>query len=139
MEKNGDLPVNLNLVIEGEEEIGSENLGKFLQQNRDALKCEVVVVSDTGMIAPAHTDHELRSPRSDCAGVESHRPEDRFAFRHLRRRGGQSGSRRLARLLASLHDNKGTFAIAGFYDEVQPLQGLGAPNVGQNCQSTPTL
>src|SRR5438105_13437901 len=52
IEAAGDLPVNLHFVIEGEEEIGSANLGNFLSQNRDALKPEVVVVSATGMIAP---------------------------------------------------------------------------------------
>src|SRR6516164_11570327 len=52
IEKNSDLPVNLDLIIEGEEEVGSQNLGKFLTDNRDALKCDVVLVSDTGMIAP---------------------------------------------------------------------------------------
>src|SRR5216683_7841040 len=51
IERAGELPVNVHFVIEGEEEIGSGNLGNFLQQNRDALKCDVVVVSDTGMIA----------------------------------------------------------------------------------------
>src|SRR6266403_1097517 len=51
LEQNGDLPVNLHFVIEGEEEIGSGNLGNFLSQNRAALKPEVVVVSDTGMIS----------------------------------------------------------------------------------------
>src|SRR4051794_15422074 len=51
IEKDGDLPVNVHLVIEGEEEVGSQNLPKFLTDNRDALKCDVVVVSDTGMIA----------------------------------------------------------------------------------------
>src|SRR5205807_9098647 len=40
IEQNGDLPVNVDLVIEGEEEIGSANLGKFLSQNREALKCK---------------------------------------------------------------------------------------------------
>src|SRR6266702_1794448 len=50
IEQNGDLPVNLHLVIEGEEEIGSANLGGFLQENRDALKSDVALVSDTGMI-----------------------------------------------------------------------------------------
>src|SRR6266513_1968383 len=50
IEQNGDLPVNLHLVIEGEEEIGSGNLGPFLSENRDALKSDVAVVSDTGMI-----------------------------------------------------------------------------------------
>src|SRR5437762_2819633 len=50
MEQDHDLPVNLHLVIEGEEEIGSANLGPFLNENRDALKSDVAVVSDTGMI-----------------------------------------------------------------------------------------
>src|SRR3979490_2833594 len=52
IEQAKDLPVNLHFVIEGEEEIGSANLGNFLQQNREALRCDVVVVSDTGMVAP---------------------------------------------------------------------------------------
>src|ERR687891_2207499 len=52
IEQDGDLPVNLHLVIEGEEEIGSVHLGSFLEKNRDALKSHVAVISDTGMIAP---------------------------------------------------------------------------------------
>src|SRR2546430_10573525 len=52
IEQHSDLPVNLQFVIEGEEEIGSGNLGNFLNKNKDALRCDVVVVSDTGMIAP---------------------------------------------------------------------------------------
>src|SRR3954447_20630263 len=51
MEQEGDLPVNLHFVIEGEEEIGSGNLPKFLSDNKEALKCDVAVVSDTGMVA----------------------------------------------------------------------------------------
>src|SRR5205814_9831736 len=51
IEEHRELPANLHLVIEGEEEIGSGNLGPFLNQNRDALKCDVAVISDTGMIA----------------------------------------------------------------------------------------
>src|SRR3954468_7360864 len=51
MKKDVDLPVTLHLIIEGEEEIGSGNLPPFLKKNRDVLKCDVVVVSDTGMIA----------------------------------------------------------------------------------------
>src|SRR6476619_2331590 len=50
LEQNGDLPVNLHFVIEGEEEIGSGNLGNFLSQNKEALRSDVVVVSDTGMV-----------------------------------------------------------------------------------------
>ena len=51
MAENGDLPVNLHLIIEGEEEVGSDNLPIFLKENREALRCDVAVVSDTGMIA----------------------------------------------------------------------------------------
>src|SRR5919197_2131678 len=51
IERAGDLPVNVDLVVEGEEEVGSKNLPQFLKDNRDALKCDVVLVSDTGMIA----------------------------------------------------------------------------------------
>ena len=51
LEEKGDLPVNLHLIIEGEEEIGSGNLPGFLRDNREKLKCDVVVVSDTGMAA----------------------------------------------------------------------------------------
>src|ERR1700756_4434386 len=49
LQKNGDLPVNIDLVVEGEEEVGSQNLGEFLSDNREELKCNVVLVSDTGM------------------------------------------------------------------------------------------
>src|SRR5215475_3204015 len=49
--ENGELPVNLHLIVEGEEEIGSGSLPGFLRQNRESLGCDVVVVSDTGMIA----------------------------------------------------------------------------------------
>src|ERR1700681_733823 len=50
LEKDGDLPVNLHFVIEGEEEIGSGNLPKFLSENKEALRCDVALVSDTGMV-----------------------------------------------------------------------------------------
>ena len=48
----GELPVNLILLFEGEEEIGSPNLAPFLTENRDALRCDVIAISDTGMVAP---------------------------------------------------------------------------------------
>ena len=43
--------MNIHFVVEGEEEVGSNNLPKFLEQNKAALKCDVAVVSDTGMVA----------------------------------------------------------------------------------------
>src|SRR6058998_2606230 len=51
IENERELPVNLHLVIEGEEEIGSANLAAFLKSHQAELKCDVVMVSDTGMIA----------------------------------------------------------------------------------------
>src|ERR1700704_106169 len=51
LEQQSNLPVNLHFVIEGEEEIGSANLGVFLQQNKKDLACDVVLVSDTGMVS----------------------------------------------------------------------------------------
>ena len=48
----GRLPVNVKFVIEGEEEVGSNNLDRFLSGNRDLVKCDVAVVSDTSQYAP---------------------------------------------------------------------------------------
>src|SRR5438128_658820 len=121
IEKNGDLPVNLDLVIEGEEEVGSQNLGKFLSDNRDALKCNVVLVSDTGMIAPrtptmsyglrgvAALELKVTGPKMDLhSGIFG---------------GGVANpATALAQLLATLHDRDGRIAVPGFYDQVAPLQ-----------------
>ncbi len=121
LEQNGDLPVNVHFVIEGEEEIGSGNLGNFLHEHRDALKCDVALVSDTGMIAPGvptmsyglrgvtALELKVRGPAIDL---------------HSGIYGGAvaNPATALARILASLHDKDGHVAIPGFYDTVQPLQ-----------------
>src|SRR5438094_1325212 len=121
IEQSGDLPVNVDFVVEGEEEVGSQNLPKFLQQNRDALKCDVVLVSDTGMIAPgtptlsyglrgvAALELKLTGPQMDLhSGIFGGAVANPAAA--------------LAKLLASLHDADGRVAVGGFYDEVLPLQ-----------------
>src|SRR5206468_9698693 len=121
IEKNGDLPVNVDLVIEGEEEVGSKHLGKFLSDNRDALKCEVVLVSDTGMIAPrtptlsyglrgvAALEVKITGPKMDLhSGIFGGAVANPAAA--------------LARLLATLHDQNGRIAVESFYDDVAPLQ-----------------
>lgn len=121
LEKNGDLPVNVDLVIEGEEEIGSVNLGKFLNDNRGALKCEVVLISDTGMIAP-------RTPTLSYGlrGVAALEVKVTGAKMDLHSGifGGAVANPAavLARLLASLHDQNGHIAVQGFYDDVAPLE-----------------
>ena len=121
LQKDGDLPVNVDLVIEGEEEVGSQNLGKFLNDNRDALKCEVVLVSDTGMIAP-------RTPTLSYGlrGVAALEVKVTGAKMDLHSGifGGAvaNPATALARLLATLHDSNGHIAVPGFYDDVAPLQ-----------------
>jgi acetylornithine deacetylase/succinyl-diaminopimelate desuccinylase-like protein len=121
IEQNRDLPVNLHFVIEGEEEIGSANLGKFLHQNKDALACDVVVVSDTGMIAP-------RTPTMSYGlrGVAA--LEIKIIAAKMDLHSGIFGgavanpATALAQLLATLHDRDSRVAISGFYDEVASLQ-----------------
>src|SRR6266851_6130677 len=121
IEEHRELPVNLHLVIEGEEEIGSANLGPFLSQNHAALKSDVAVVSDTGMIARGvptlsyglrgvtALEIKVTGPKMDLhSGVFGGAVANPIAA--------------LAQLLATLHDREGRVAIAGFYDRVKPLE-----------------
>ena len=120
--ENGDLPVNLTFLIEGEEEIGSPNLDPFLEANREALKCDVVAVSDTGMVAPgvptltyglrgvACLEFRLTGPNVDL---------------HSGIYGGAVANPAMvaAQLASSLQDaSSGKIKVAGFYDAVKPLQ-----------------
>lgn len=119
--ERGELPVNLIFLFEGEEEIGSPNLAAFLQANREALACDIIAISDTGMAGPgvptlgyglrgiACFEAVLRGPARDLhSGVF----------------GGvvANPATAVARLVASLHDADGRVAIAGFYDDVRPLE-----------------
>ena len=121
IEEHRELPVNLHLVIEGEEEIGSGNLGPFLSANRDALKCDVAVISDTGMIARG-----IPTLSYGLRGVTS--LEVKVAGPKMDLHSGVFGVAvanpitALAQLLATLHDREGRVAIAGFYDRVKPLE-----------------
>src|ERR1700682_5318396 len=119
LQKDGYLPVNVDLVIEGEEEVGSQNLGKFLNDNRDALKCEVVLVSDTGMIAP-HTP-TLSYGLRGVSALEIKVTGPKMDL-HSGIFGGAvaNPATALARMLATLHDANGHIAVQGFYDNVAP-------------------
>src|SRR2546421_595412 len=121
IEKNGDLPVNVDLVIEGEEEVGSQNLGKFLTDNRDALKCDVVLVSDTGMIAPKTPTISYGLRGVTALEIKVTGPKMDL---HSGIFGGAvaNPATTLARMLATLHDADGHIAVAGFYDDVVLLQ-----------------
>ena len=121
MEQDRDLPVNLHLVIEGEEEIGSGNLGGFLNENRDALKSDVAVVSDTGMIEKGVPTLSYGLRGVTALEIKVTGPKMDL---HSGIFGGavQNPITALAQLLATLHDREGRVAIAGFYDRVKPLE-----------------
>jgi len=121
LEAKGELPVNLIFLFEGEEEIGSPNLAPFLEKHRDELKCDIIAISDTGMVAPntGTLGYGLRG--ITCAEVKIIGPVRDL---HSGIFGGAiaNPATALARLVASLHDSEGKVAIEGFYDEVRPLQ-----------------
>ncbi len=121
LEANGELPVNLIFLFEGEEEIGSPNLAPFLKAHRDELKCDIIAISDTGMVAPntGTLGYGLRG--ITCAEVKIIGPVRDL---HSGIFGGAiaNPATAIARLVASLHDGEGKVAIEGFYDEVRPLE-----------------
>lgn len=113
----GELPVNLILLIEGEEEVGSPNLGKFLAENRDALACDVSLISDTSMVAPGWPAITLGLRGIACLEVTVFGPR---ADLHSGMFGGPTPNPALilCRILARLHDESGRIVIPGFYDRV---------------------
>jgi acetylornithine deacetylase/succinyl-diaminopimelate desuccinylase-like protein len=117
---HGGLPVNITFLIEGEEEIGSENLEAFVRQHKDELRADICVVSDTGQFAeglPALT-YGLRGL---CyAEVFITGPD------HDLHSGGYGGAvpnpaNILCEFIASLHAPDGKIALPGFYADVVPL------------------
>ena len=119
--EDGVLPVNLIFLFEGEEEIGSPNLMPFLQQHKDELKCDVIAVSDTGMVAQGVPTMGYGLRGIACCDVTVRGPSGDL---HSGVYGGAvaNPATAVARLVASLHDAEGNIAIEGFYDEVRPLE-----------------
>lgn len=120
LRKDGKLPVNVTFLIEGEEEIGSPNLNPLLQQHPDLFRCDVAVVSDTGMIGPGIPTLTYGLRGICCLEVELTGPAGDL---HSGIYGGavQNPATALARLLATLHDAEGRILVKGFYDEVREL------------------
>ena len=121
MTAHGDLPVNLIFLIEGEEEIGSPHLKPFLEQHRDALKCDMVAISDTGMVASGVGTFTYGLRGIACMEVRVKGPTIDL---HSGIFGGavMNPNTAVARLAATLHNDDGSVAIEGFYDDVLPLQ-----------------
>jgi acetylornithine deacetylase/succinyl-diaminopimelate desuccinylase-like protein len=119
--EKGDLPVNIHFVIEGEEEVGSGNLPRFLQDHRDALRCDIAVVSDTGMVGRG-----IPTLSYGLRGVTA--LEMKVTGAKMDLHSGVFGGAvanpitALAQTLATLHDRDHRVAIPGFYDKVKPLE-----------------
>ena len=114
----GTLPVNVVVLAEGEEEVGSEHLEAFVREQAARLRCDAVVISDSAMFAPgvpsilsslrgmAYLQIDVRGPQGDL---------------HSGSYGGAvvNPAMALARILATLHDADGRIAIPGFHDAVR--------------------
>lgn len=120
MVKTDTLPCNVKMMIEGEEEVGSDNLGIFVAKNKEKLKADVVLISDTSMISMddpsiesglrglAYMEVEVTGPNRDLhSGVY----------------GGAVANpiNQLCKMIASLHDENNHITIPGFYDKVLAL------------------
>lgn len=117
MVKTNTLPCNVKFMIEGEEEIGSPNLPKFCEQYKEMLKADIILVSDTGMIASdipsittglrglSYVEVEVTGPNKDL---------------HSGIFGGAvaNPANILAKMIAGLHDENNHITIPGFYDDV---------------------
>jgi acetylornithine deacetylase/succinyl-diaminopimelate desuccinylase-like protein len=117
MKATGKLPVNVILLAEGEEEVGSENLVPFVEQHADLLACDYVVISDSNMF-----DEGMPSVLFSLRGLAYFEIHVRGARSDLH--SGQFGGsvvnpgNALGAIIASLHDADGKVAIDGFYDDV---------------------
>ncbi|RPD37911.1 dipeptidase [Chitinophaga barathri] len=120
MIKTNTLPCNVKFMIEGEEEVGSNNLGIFLDSNKERLKADVVLISDTSMISldTPSIDTGLRGLAYMEVGVTGPNRD-----LHSGVYGGAVANPAtiLAKMIASLHDENNHVTIPGFYDGVQEL------------------
>jgi acetylornithine deacetylase/succinyl-diaminopimelate desuccinylase-like protein len=120
LKQAGRLPVNIKVILEGEEEVGSANLDAFVREHRAKLAADVVVISDSTMFA--------RGVPSMCYGLRG------LAYFQIDLRGTASDLHSgsfggavanpafvLAQLLSQMKDKSGRIKIDGFYDDVVPL------------------
>lgn len=131
LKTNGRLPVNVVVIAEGEEEVGSENLMPFVNEHAKRLKADAIVISDSGMLAEgmptigaslrglAYFEIRVRAAKTDL---------------HSGSYGGAvaNPATALARIIASFHDENGHIQVPGFYDDVRT-----APEFLEQIRSLP--
>ena len=118
LKTRGKLPVNVVVIAEGEEEVGSDNLEHFIESNKELLACEAVVISDSAMFAPGQP-----SILSSLRGLAYFEITVQGPSVDLHS-GGYGGSvinpaTALAKIVATFHDENWHVAIDGFYDSVR--------------------
>lgn len=120
MMKTETLPCNIKFMIEGEEEVGSDNLGKFVSANKERLKADVVLISDTSMISMENPSLETGLRGLSYMEVEITGPNRDL---HSGVYGGAVANPAtiLCQMIASLHDENNHITIPGFYDGVIEL------------------
>jgi len=120
MLKNNSLPCNVKVIVEGEEEVGSEHLGAFLEKFKEKLSCDVVLISDTAMIAN-DTPSITTALRGLCyLEVEVTGP-NRDLHSGVYGGGVANPINILCEMIASLKDENKHITIPGFYDDVVAL------------------
>ena len=120
MVKEKQLPCNIKFMIEGEEEVGSDNLGKFVATNKDLLKADVILISDTAIISLDHPSITVGLRGLSYMEVELTGPNRDL---HSGVYGGAVANpiNVLCDMIHSLIDDNGHVTIPGFYDNVVEL------------------
>ena len=120
MMKTNTLPCNVKFMIEGEEEVGSSNLGPWIIENKEKLKGDIILISDTSIIA-----NDIPSIDSGLRGLAYMEVEVVGPNRDLHSGvyGGAVANpiNILCKLIASCHDENNHITVPGFYDKVQEL------------------
>lgn len=120
LKQEKELPVNIKFCIEGEEEVSSPNLPLFLEQNKDKLAADAILISDTSLLSPGKPaiSTGLRGLCSMELTIETANTD-----LHSGSFGGgvPNALHAMVTLLASLHDENGRVSVHGFYDGVQEL------------------
>lgn len=125
--QKGTLPVNVKFIIEGEEEIGSENLESFIKSHTDLLKCDAVLISDSSLFERGTPTLTYGLRGISFMEVEVTGPDKDL---HSGSFGGAVGNpiNILAQIIAKLQDKNGRITIPGFYDDVQKVTAVEREN-----------
>jgi acetylornithine deacetylase/succinyl-diaminopimelate desuccinylase-like protein len=117
MVRTNSQPTNIKFIIEGEEEVGSPNLGKFVAANKDLLKADVILISDTSMLGMGTPSIDIGVRGLSYIQVEVTGPNRDL---HSGVYGGAVANpiTMLAKMIASCHDENNHITIPGFYDKV---------------------